>query len=144
MSPEIWDAIRPYLSEVKSIDFTGGGEPLLQPKRVDWICEAHEAGCETGIVTNGLLLNEMKTLQIANKTKNEYRICILTADGRAQCDGGETDPERVFSRIMNANVLRLPINTVYTGQQAGDEWNIGKPVLERLARATNGKFKIAQ
>ena len=32
MSEKVWAAIRPYLSEVNSVDFTGGGEPLLQPK----------------------------------------------------------------------------------------------------------------
>ena len=30
MSQEIWESIRPHLPEIKSIDFTGGGEPLLQ------------------------------------------------------------------------------------------------------------------
>ena len=64
MSQEVWDAIRPYLPEVKSVDFTGGGEPLLQPKLVEWIADAHRAGCETGILTNGLLLKEQKARQI--------------------------------------------------------------------------------
>ena len=36
MSDEVWAAIRPYLSEVNSVDFTGGGEPLLQPKLEEW------------------------------------------------------------------------------------------------------------
>jgi wyosine [tRNA(Phe)-imidazoG37] synthetase (radical SAM superfamily) len=64
MSQEIWDAIRPYLPEVKSVDFTGGGEPLLQPKLAEWIKDAHAAGCETGILTNGLLLHKKKAKQI--------------------------------------------------------------------------------
>jgi short-subunit dehydrogenase/molybdenum cofactor biosynthesis enzyme MoaA len=64
MSQEIWDAIKPYLPEVKSVDFTGGGEPLLQPNLVQWIKDAHGAGCDTGILTNGLLLREKKAQQI--------------------------------------------------------------------------------
>ncbi len=32
MTEEVWDAIRPHLPQVRSIDFTGGGEPLLQPQ----------------------------------------------------------------------------------------------------------------
>jgi MoaA/NifB/PqqE/SkfB family radical SAM enzyme len=64
MSPEVWNAIRPYLSEAKSIDFTGGGEPLLQPKLPEWIAEAKAAGCETGFLSNGLLLNKEKLQQI--------------------------------------------------------------------------------
>jgi len=58
MSQAIWNSIRPHLSEIKSIDFTGGGEPLLQPRLSDWIEEAHDAGCETGFLSNGLLLTK--------------------------------------------------------------------------------------
>ena len=60
MAPEIWAAIRPYLSRVQSVDFTGGGEPLLQPRLAEWISEAKAAGCETGFLSNGLLLKEKK------------------------------------------------------------------------------------
>ena len=66
MSQEIWESIRPHLSEIKSIDFTGGGEPLLQPKLPEWIAEAHAAGCETGFLSNGLLLKKEKLQQILN------------------------------------------------------------------------------
>ena len=58
MSQEVWEGIRPYLADVKSIDFTGGGEPLLQPNLEDWIAEAKNAGCETGFLSNGLLLRK--------------------------------------------------------------------------------------
>jgi MoaA/NifB/PqqE/SkfB family radical SAM enzyme len=64
MAPEIWQSIRPHLSEINSIDFTGGGEPLLQPKLPEWIAEAHAAGCETGFLSNGLLLKKEKLRQI--------------------------------------------------------------------------------
>jgi len=60
MSQDIWEAVRPLLSEIKSIDFTGGGEPLLQPRLSEWIKEAKSNGCETGILTNGLLITEKK------------------------------------------------------------------------------------
>lgn len=58
MPAEIWDAIRPCLRQVQSVDFTGGGEPLLQPLLAQWTEDAKSAGCETGILTNGLLLTE--------------------------------------------------------------------------------------
>ena len=64
MTQEIWQAIRPHLAEIQSVDFTGGGEPLLQPRLLEWIGEAHSAGCETGILTNGLLLTKKKAAQI--------------------------------------------------------------------------------
>lgn len=57
MSQEVWERIRPHLRQATSIDFTGGGEPLLQPRLVEWVAEATTAGCETGILTNGLLLD---------------------------------------------------------------------------------------
>ena len=66
MQPEIWEAIRPHLTDVLSVDFTGGGEPLLQPKLVEWVSDANRAGCETGILTNALLLtSEMSRKLIA-------------------------------------------------------------------------------
>jgi MoaA/NifB/PqqE/SkfB family radical SAM enzyme len=64
MAPEIWEAIRPYLSRVQSLDFTGGGEPLLQPRLAEWIADATKAGCETGFLSNGLLLKEEKLKKI--------------------------------------------------------------------------------
>ena len=64
MSAAVWESIRSYLFEVRSIDFTGGGEPLLQPSLVDWIAEAKDAGCETGFLSNGLLLKRKRLEQI--------------------------------------------------------------------------------
>lgn len=58
MQQEVWDALVPYLNEVKSIDFTGGGEPLLQKNLFSWIEEAKGSGCDAGFLTNGLLLTE--------------------------------------------------------------------------------------
>jgi short-subunit dehydrogenase/MoaA/NifB/PqqE/SkfB family radical SAM enzyme len=63
MAVEIWEALRPYLPETASVDFTGGGEPLLHPKLADWIREASAAGCRTGFLTNGLILNREKSFQ---------------------------------------------------------------------------------
>jgi MoaA/NifB/PqqE/SkfB family radical SAM enzyme len=64
MTQKIWQAIRPHLPAAQSIDFTGGGEPLLQPRLAQWIAEAKAAGCETGFLSNGLLLNEEKLEKI--------------------------------------------------------------------------------
>jgi MoaA/NifB/PqqE/SkfB family radical SAM enzyme len=66
MSEEVWGAIRSYLSEVRSIDFSGGGEPLLQPRLVEWVAEAKGAGCETGFLTNGYLLKKETARQLMN------------------------------------------------------------------------------
>jgi hypothetical protein len=99
----------------------------------------------TQISTGTCMLRGMeKCLELTNKTINEHRQIILTADGRTTCPNGERDPDRVYTMIMAKNIHRVPINTVYTGQQAGSDWRVGKPLLERLSRSTNGTFKIAQ
>jgi MoaA/NifB/PqqE/SkfB family radical SAM enzyme len=61
MQPEVWDAVRPYLPHIQSVDLSGGGEPLLQPRLAQWARESKSAGCETGFLTNGLLLTKEKS-----------------------------------------------------------------------------------
>ncbi|MBE0585901.1 MAG: SDR family NAD(P)-dependent oxidoreductase [Desulfofustis sp.] len=61
MREDVWQALLPYLGEVKSVDFTGGGEPLLQQNLLSWIRQAKAAGCDAGFLTNGLLLSETMT-----------------------------------------------------------------------------------
>ena len=107
MSDEVWAAIRPYLSEVTSIDFTGGGEPLLQPKLEEWIAEAKKAGCETGFLSNGLLLNKDRLKRILDAGVDW--ICIsmdgATADMYNKIRIG-SDFERVSTNIGNIAELR--------------------------------------
>uniref|UniRef100_A0A7C4EWB9 Radical SAM protein n=1 Tax=Desulfomonile tiedjei TaxID=2358 RepID=A0A7C4EWB9_9BACT len=56
MQQEVWEAIRPALGHARMVDFTGAGEPLLQPMLVQWMHDAKKAGCDVGLLTNGLLL----------------------------------------------------------------------------------------
>ncbi len=58
MKEEVWSALRPYLGDVASIDFSGGGEALMNQNLPQWIGEAHAAGCVTGFLSNGILLTE--------------------------------------------------------------------------------------
>lgn len=58
MSQEVWEAIRPHLPQARSVDFSGGGEPLLQPRLEEWIRDAKAAECDAGLLTNGLLLKK--------------------------------------------------------------------------------------
>jgi MoaA/NifB/PqqE/SkfB family radical SAM enzyme len=107
MSQAIWESIRPHLSEINSIDFTGGGEPLLQPNLPEWIDEAHAAGCETGFLSNGLLLKKEKLQQILNAGVDW--ICI-SMDG-ADAEMYEkirigSDFERVCDNVANIAEMR--------------------------------------
>jgi MoaA/NifB/PqqE/SkfB family radical SAM enzyme len=107
MPQEIWEAIRPHLPEVQSIDFTGGGEPLLQPKLAEWIAEAKDAGCETGFLSNGLLLKRQKLEQILDAGLDW--ICIsmdgATVDLYGKIRIGSSF-ERVYENVSNIAELR--------------------------------------
>jgi short-subunit dehydrogenase/MoaA/NifB/PqqE/SkfB family radical SAM enzyme len=56
MNDDVWNAVRPFLSEVVSVDLSGGGEALLHPNLPDRVAQAKQAGCEVGVLTNGILL----------------------------------------------------------------------------------------
>lgn len=107
MKPAIWQAIKPHLPQITSIDFTGGGEPLLQPQIVQWIHDAHAAGCETGILTNGLLLDEAKSRELAEAGIDW--ICIsmdgATAELYNKIRRG-SDFEKVCRNVRTLNQLR--------------------------------------
>ena len=106
MTPAVWQAIRPYLDRVQSVDFTGGGEPLLQPKLAQWIADASKAGCETGFLSNGLLLTEEKLKKILAAGINW--ICI-SMDGATAEMYNKIRVGSNFERVCEnvANIARL-------------------------------------
>ena len=66
MDQRVWAAVKPWLREVEMVDFTGGGEPLLQPRLHRWIRDAADAGCRAGFLTNGTLLTRDLTRQLVD------------------------------------------------------------------------------
>lgn len=80
MSLDVWNGLVPHLNEVRSIDFTGGGEPLLQPHLLDWISQAKKAGCEAGFLTNGMLLREQLSELLLDMGLNWIGFSIDGAD----------------------------------------------------------------
>ena len=106
MNQAVWEAIRPYLDRVQSVDFTGGGEPLLQPKLVEWIADAKKAGCETGFLSNGLLQAEEKLKKILDAGINW--ICI-SMDGATAEMYNKIRIGSNFDRVCEnvANIARL-------------------------------------
>jgi len=107
MSQVIWESIRPHLPEIQSVDFTGGGEPLLQPNLAEWIDEAHAAGCETGFLSNGLLLKKDKLQRILNAGLDW--ICISMDGADAQMYEKiriGSDFERVCDNVANIAQMR--------------------------------------
>jgi MoaA/NifB/PqqE/SkfB family radical SAM enzyme len=76
MTEDSWKAISRHLEDIASVDFTGGGEPLLQPHLVDWVSDASRAGCETGFLTNGMLLTAEKSSQLMDAGINWLCVSI--------------------------------------------------------------------
>jgi len=89
-------ALRPYLSEVQSIDFSGGGEPLLQPRLADWIGDAKSEECKTGFLTNGVLLTKQTSERLISAGVDWIAVSIFgaTADTHEAVQKG-TDFELV-------------------------------------------------
>ena len=108
MSQATWETIRPHLPQVKSIDFAGGGEPLLQPRLMEWINDAKKAGCETGFLTNGYLLNEEIAQQLVQAGVEWIGISMdgATKDIYEQVRIG-SNFERVCENISNLAAVRI-------------------------------------
>ncbi len=103
MPAQVWDGLKPHLSRVRAVDFSGGGEPLLQPRLAQWIREAKDQGCETGFLTNGTLLTGDKARAVL--AAGVDWICI-------SMDGAD---KRIYEKIrvgsdfdlVRANIARL-------------------------------------
>ncbi|WP_041286202.1 radical SAM/SPASM domain-containing protein [Desulfomonile tiedjei] len=119
MSPEIWEAVRPHLKKAQTVDFTGGGEPLLQPNLAHWIREAKSEGCMAGILTNAVLLND-RTARDLLDTGLDW-ICI-SIDGSSKEEyetirvGANFDQVRQnvehFSKLRTGKFPKMMINHV--------------------------------
>jgi short-subunit dehydrogenase/MoaA/NifB/PqqE/SkfB family radical SAM enzyme len=119
MPAETWAAIRPHLPQIASIDFTGGGEPLLHPQLFDWIGEAKAAGCRVGFLTNGSGLNEEAcraivaqgvdwiAVSIDGATAEVYEAIRRGADFEQVCEG-----VRRLAALRRGGRPRLMINFV--------------------------------
>jgi MoaA/NifB/PqqE/SkfB family radical SAM enzyme len=91
MSEDVWAAVRPHLSEIATVDFTGGGEPLLNPALASRVAEAKSFGCRAGFLTNATELShdvaeellaagvDWITISIDGPTKESYEQVRLGA-----------------------------------------------------------------
>ncbi|MBU2645604.1 SDR family NAD(P)-dependent oxidoreductase, partial [bacterium] len=107
MSEEVWQALRPHLPETASVDFTGGGEPLLHPKLAAWIRDASQAGCRTGFLTNGIILSHERSLEFIDSGVDWIGFSVdgATADVYEQIRKG-SDFEALCRNIAAVAALR--------------------------------------
>ncbi len=130
---EVWQALVPHLPQVRSIDFSGGGEPLLQPALARWIAEAHAAGCETGFLSNGVLLDaeaaprlieagvDWIAVSLDGATPRTYEAIRAGADFARVCENVER-----LARLRAAGRPRLMLNFVLMPENVHE--------LERIVR----------
>lgn len=103
MRQEVWDAVKPHLADIGSLDFTGGGEPLLNPLLFDWIADAHRDGCRTGFLTNGVRLDEAAC---ARALESGIDWLAVSIDGATRDVYQRLRPGSNFE-VVCANVRRL-------------------------------------
>lgn len=119
MSQAVWEAIVPHLPNIQSIDLSGGGEPLLQPRLTAWVRQAHDAGCVTGLLTNGTLLDARMTDALLDAGVNWLGVSLDGADQTtyesirvgARFETVCTNLAR-FCRSRNKNAVTTLINVV--------------------------------
>jgi MoaA/NifB/PqqE/SkfB family radical SAM enzyme len=80
MSDAVWDIIREHLPEIASVDFSGGGEPLLHPRLFERIAEAKACGSTAGFLTNGMKLDEEASQSILTSGTDWVAVSVDGSD----------------------------------------------------------------
>ncbi|HTY24911.1 MAG TPA: radical SAM protein, partial [Desulfomonilaceae bacterium] len=111
MRSEVWESIRAHLKEIQSVDFTGGGEPLLQPLLAEWVQDAKSAGCETGVLTNGLLLRKETAKRLIDAGLDWICVSIDAAD-KAEYESIRSRASLDIVCENLANLIRMRTNDV--------------------------------
>lgn len=96
----LYERLLGELKGLKSIVFTGGGEPLLHPRFLDMVTMAKEKNIELGLVTNGILLDEVLP-QLDDFTFVRISLNAATRDTYKLVHGGD------YFSIVCESVRRL-------------------------------------
>ena len=116
---------------IKGIRITGGGEPLMNPNTIGFIRECFNRGIQTGIETNGSLLNDEAIYTISRYC----RYCRISLDAATpktyqllhRTDDFAVVVENIW-KLSKARVRELGISYLVTAKNVTEI-----PVLETLA-----------
>ncbi len=103
MQEEVFAALRPLLGEVAEVDFSGGGEPLVNPRLCEWLAEARAAGASASFQTNGAALDAALCERIVAAGADRV---ILTTPG-ASADSFRRGRPGIDFEAWRAHVLCL-------------------------------------
>jgi len=110
MSQDVFDSILEGLksSYVKTIIFTGGGEPVKNPLYLEFMKQATDEGFEIGFYTNGALLKEKDIEQLLEMEPVFIRVSLNSGTARTHgimCGyNGETS--HIFDKITG-DIVKL-------------------------------------
>jgi radical SAM protein with 4Fe4S-binding SPASM domain len=128
-------------SGVKAINWTGGGEPLMNPAIMDAILYAKELGLDQGIFTNGALINDKKA-EVLAKCMTWVRISLDAYDGKSYAISHGTT-ENAFQKTID-NITHLctitPRATVGIGFVINEKNFEGIPAIARIASLTKADY----
>lgn len=96
---------------VKAINWTGGGEPLMNEKLADVIFHAKNAGLDQGIFTNGLLMNP-KFGKFASQRMTWIRVSLDAYDAKSYAKSHGTS-EKAWDVVLNNIRAVTAINKKY-------------------------------
>ncbi|MHB9155198.1 MAG: radical SAM protein [Endomicrobiales bacterium] len=66
-----WEEVKDIIGQIqrfggRGLTFTGGGEPLCNPRALDAVRYAKTLGLDVGFITNGILLDEQKAITLVD------------------------------------------------------------------------------
>lgn len=126
---------------VKAINWTGGGEPLMNPHTIDAIKYAKEIGLDQGIFTNGALMNKEKAEVLAtHMTWVRVSVDAYDADSYAKSHGtagGSFD--KTISNITYLSSIKGKC-TVGVGFVINENNFHGIPSIARTAYMTGADY----
>ena len=82
---------------IKSIEFTGGGEPTVHPNHIEIFNKVHESGIDMGLITNGALFRKGFTDAVL---KSAWCRFSLDAGNAKTYSKIREVPEKVFDKVL--------------------------------------------